>query len=167
MSSYVVAPAFPHFVWVFRAESSPTEGPCIPDDGYFLGGRGFDDVYFGGVAGGCILANSAATGGCNHKGQVFCDETGTEVYANLYAFDGAAKLLLHHYDSSFRTVSPPNLSSIPPLPPPPPHTPRAVLYSEHILIGHRSGLAPKNIPKKTPKIIICYRSCRSQAGFRP
>ena len=30
--------------------------------------------------GGCCLADSADKGGCNHKGQLFSDESGTEVY---------------------------------------------------------------------------------------
>lgn len=39
--------------------------------------------------GGCCLADSAATGGCNHKGQLFSGETGTSVYESLIVCDGA------------------------------------------------------------------------------
>ena len=39
--------------------------------------------------GGCCLADSAAKGGCNHKGQVFSGEAGTDVYDSLLVCDGA------------------------------------------------------------------------------
>lgn len=39
--------------------------------------------------GGCVMADSAATGAVNHKGQVFSSATGDEVYEGLYVADGS------------------------------------------------------------------------------
>src|SRR5262249_33844014 len=39
--------------------------------------------------GGCVMAESAATGVVNHKGQVFSGTTGSEVHDGLYAADGS------------------------------------------------------------------------------
>jgi cholesterol oxidase len=39
--------------------------------------------------GGCVMAEDAAHGVVNHKGQVFSGEAGTDVYENLYVCDGA------------------------------------------------------------------------------
>ncbi len=39
--------------------------------------------------GGCVMGESAAQGVVNHKGQVFCSTTGTDVYKNLYVSDGS------------------------------------------------------------------------------
>ena len=39
--------------------------------------------------GGCIMAEDASRGVVNHKGQVFCDNEGEDVYKNLYVCDGA------------------------------------------------------------------------------
>ena len=39
--------------------------------------------------GGCVMAEDAASGVVNHKGQVFAGSAGSEVYANLYVDDGA------------------------------------------------------------------------------
>jgi len=39
--------------------------------------------------GGCCLADDATKGGCNHKGQLFADETGTRVHEGFYVCDGS------------------------------------------------------------------------------
>jgi cholesterol oxidase len=39
--------------------------------------------------GGCVMADSAATGAVNHKGQVFSGSQGTDVYPGLYVSDGS------------------------------------------------------------------------------
>jgi cholesterol oxidase len=39
--------------------------------------------------GGCCLADTSATGGCNHKGQLFDGRGATSVHAGLYVVDGA------------------------------------------------------------------------------
>jgi cholesterol oxidase len=39
--------------------------------------------------GGCVMADSAATGAVNHKGQVFSGSEGTDVYEGLYVSDGS------------------------------------------------------------------------------
>src|ERR1041384_8435607 len=37
--------------------------------------------------GGCVLADDAGGGVVNHKGQVFCETTGSAVHAGLYVAD--------------------------------------------------------------------------------
>lgn len=39
--------------------------------------------------GGCVMAEDATRGAVNHKGQVFCNEIGDDIYQNLYVCDGA------------------------------------------------------------------------------
>lgn len=39
--------------------------------------------------GGCVLGIDASKGVVNHKGQVFCDQTGKAIYENLYVCDGS------------------------------------------------------------------------------
>ena len=44
--------------------------------------------------GGCCLADDATTGGVNHKGQLFKNNIGTEVYDNFYVCDGKFLFIL-------------------------------------------------------------------------
>lgn len=80
-------PVFAHINSVLEAATRPLEGMFLPNPIWSaLSEHTLITVH---PLGGCVLADDAAKGVVNHKGQVFCHPSGNAVYESLYVCDGS------------------------------------------------------------------------------
>ncbi len=80
-------PVFSHINDILTAATRPLGGTFIPNPIWSaVSEHTLITVH---PLGGCVMGDDALKGVVNHKGQVFCDETGDAIYDSLYVSDGS------------------------------------------------------------------------------